>query len=82
MRQIVINSLDLLAWVLGGILVLGAIATGFGIMTQKGFLAGLLVMVGGVAYAVLMLGMIFIAVGIHNNTKRTALAVEELLKRQ
>lgn len=81
MRQIVINSLDILAWVLGGILVLATVIAGFGIMAQKGFLAGLLVIVGGVAYSILMLGMIFVAVGIHNNTKRTAAAVEELLKR-
>jgi hypothetical protein len=43
-----------------------------------GFLAGLAVLVGGTIYVILVGGMLFLFLGIYQNTKRTAAAVEAM----
>ncbi|WP_170166982.1 hypothetical protein [Paracoccus methylarcula] len=45
---------------------------------QGGFLQGLLVWAIGAIYLVLMGGMIYLGLGIYNNTRRTADAIEQL----
>ncbi|RMC37463.1 hypothetical protein [Paracoccus alkanivorans] len=65
------------------VIVIGAIAvviSGFVAMfsAQGGFLQGLIVWVIGAFYLVLMGGMIYLGLGIYNNTRRTAEAIEQL----
>jgi len=45
---------------------------------QGGFFAGVLVLVGGGLYTVFLGGMMYLALGIYHNTRRTAEAVETL----
>lgn len=75
MRQLIINSFDILVWVFGGFIMLASLITGIGAMAQGQALAGLAIILGGAIYAVLMMGVFFIAIGIYQNTKRTAEAV-------
>lgn len=69
----VIVVLICLAVVIGGVL---AMLSG-----QPGSLfGGLAILVGGAVYAILIGGMLYLFLGIYNNTKRTAEAVERLLE--
>ena len=43
-----------------------------------GFFAGIGVLIGGAIYVILTAGMLYLFLGIYQNTKRTADAVEEL----
>ncbi|MBU3031792.1 hypothetical protein [Paracoccus marinaquae] len=66
--------------VLGAICVLlGGIAMMFN--PQGGILPGLAVWVVGSIYLILLGGMIYLGLGIYNNTRRTAEAVERLAGR-
>ncbi len=47
----------------------------------QGLLAGLAIWLGGAIYLILMGGLIYLGLGIHDNTRRTAQAVEELARR-
>lgn len=49
---------------------------------QGGPLAAIAVLVGGFIYLVMVAGFIYLQMGIHDNTRRTAEAVEALLRRQ
>lgn len=80
MRQTIINSLDILIWVLGGLIAIGSVVAGV-VTLGQGQVAGLAIIIGGLVYAVLIMGMFFLIIGIHNNTKRTAEAVEKLAMR-
>ena len=75
MRQAIINSLDILIWVLGALIALGGVIGGIATLAQ-GQIMGLAFIVGGLLYAVVFMGMFFLIIGIHNNTKRTADAIE------
>jgi hypothetical protein len=77
MRQTIINSLDILIWVLGALIALAGVVAGIAALAQ-GQVMGLAILVGGLLYAVVFMGMFFLIIGIHNNTKRTAEAVEKL----
>lgn len=81
MRDKVINSLNILVWVLAGLIVLGSLGAGMVAMAQGMALYGLAVMVGGIIYAIILCGMIFLFLDIRDNTRRTAEAVEALNKR-
>ncbi len=81
MRDKVINSLNMLIWVLAGLIVLGSIGAGIAAMAQGMALYGLAVMIGGIIYAIILCGMIFLFLDIRDNTRRTAEAVEALNKR-
>ncbi|MBO9454809.1 hypothetical protein J7376_03135 [Paracoccus sp. R12_1] len=66
--------------ILGAIGVLiGAIAAMFS--PQGGILQGLAVLIGGTIYMILLGGMIYLGLGIYNNTRRTAEAIERLADR-
>lgn len=81
MRQLIINSFEKLIWALIGIVMLGAVIGGLGAMFAPmgpGFLPGLLIIIGGILYAILIGGMLFMVIGIHDNTKRTAEALERM----
>lgn len=68
------------------VIVIGAIAvviSGLVAMfsAQGGFLQGVMIWVIGAIYLVLMGGMIYLGLGIYNNTRRTAEAIEQLNSR-
>jgi hypothetical protein len=77
MRQAIIKSLDILIWVLGALIALAGVVAGIAALAQ-GQVMGLAILIGGLLYAVVFMGMFFLIIGIHNNTKRTADAVEKL----
>ena len=49
---------------------------------QGGLMAAIGVLVIGSLYLIVMAGMVYLGLGIYANTRRTAEAVEELLRRQ
>lgn len=68
------------------VIVLGAIGVLIGGLTvmfsaQGGFLHGLMAWLFGAIYLIVMGGMVYLGLGIYNNTKRTAEAVERLSQR-
>uniref|UniRef100_UPI0035B4A491 hypothetical protein n=1 Tax=Paenirhodobacter enshiensis TaxID=1105367 RepID=UPI0035B4A491 len=81
MRQFFINSLDKIITVFLALGCLGVLLSGLTMMMQNGFVAGLMVLIGGGLYIVLMGGFCYLFIGIHENTRRTAEAVEKLVAR-
>lgn len=82
MRQTFISLLDKLVILIVALILIGAFFAGIFAMFQGGgFFAGIGIWIGGAVYAVLVGGMLFLFLGIHENTKRTAEAVEKLANR-
>jgi len=91
MRDFFINSLEVLVGVivviLGiGVLVAAAAATfgggggmGPGGMGGGGPLVGIAILIGGGLYIIIVGGFLYMGIGIYQNTRRTADAVEKLL---
>ncbi len=77
MRALIIGSLDILVWLLAGLIAIGGIVFGFMAIGQ-GQMEGIGIIIGGLLSAIVFAGMFFIVIGIHDNTKRTAAAVEKL----
>ena len=72
--------------IVNAVVILGAAAILIGgvvamFSPQGGILQGLLVWLGGAIYLTVMAGMIYLGLGIYNNTRRTAEAVERLAER-
>lgn len=68
------------------VVILGAIAVligGLGVMFHPygGFLQGIAIWFGGAMYLLVMAGFIYLGLGIYNNTRRTADAVEKIAGR-
>lgn len=80
MRQAIINSLDVLIWIMGVLMATAGVVVGI-IALSQGEVAGLAIIVGALLYAITFMGMFFLIIGMHNNTKRTAEAVEKLAMR-
>ncbi|MGL4236674.1 hypothetical protein [Tabrizicola sp.] len=80
MRQFVIKSFETIVWIVGGLIALVGVIMGFAALIQGQF-QGLLLIIGGPLYAILLMGMVFIAIAIADNTKRTAEAIEKLAAR-
>jgi hypothetical protein len=80
MREFVIKSLDILIWVVGGLIALIGVGAGLFALVQ-GQVQGLLLIILGPLYAILFCGMFLLAVGVYNHTKRTAEALEKLAAR-
>jgi len=80
MRQAIINSLDVLIWIMGVLMATAGVVVGIVALSQ-GEVAGLAIIVGALLYAIIFMGMFFLIIGMHNNTKRTAEAVEKLAMR-
>ncbi|MFB2531579.1 hypothetical protein ACEYYA_05350 [Paracoccus sp. p3-h83] len=83
MGDFFVNSMERLVAVIvvfALLLVLTSIAVMFS--AQGGFLQGLLMLVLGSLYMVLMFGMVHVVLAIRANTRRTAIATEALLARQ
>lgn len=80
MRQFIIRSFEAIVWIFGALVALAGIAVGV-MALVNGQAQGLLFIIGGPLYAILLMGMFFIAIAISDNTKRTADAVEKLAAR-
>ncbi|PVA07330.1 hypothetical protein [Thalassorhabdomicrobium marinisediminis] len=77
MRDFFINSLEMLINILVvimsiGVLIATVMAWSLPAYQGGGFMTGLFVLVGGAVYVVLMGGMLYLFLGIYQNTKRTA----------
>lgn len=74
MRDFFISSFEKLITVIVGLMILGVVI--FALMTMfspmGGFLRGLMVLIGGGLYVIVMGGMLYLFLGIYHNTKRTA----------
>jgi uncharacterized membrane protein len=80
MRELIIKSFETIVWIVGAIIAAGGVILGF-IAIAQGQAQGLLFIIIGPLYAVLLMGMVFIAIAISENTRRTADAVEKLAAR-
>ena len=80
MRQAIINSLDVLIWIMGALIAIGGVIAGILALSQ-GEPMGLAIIIGALLYSIIFMGMFFLIIGMHNNTKRTAEAVEKLAMR-
>lgn len=82
MREFFIGALEKIITV---VIILGAIVVlvaGIGAMFgPQGFLRGLVVLIGGALYLLLIGGFGYLGLGIYHNTRRTADAVEQLARR-
>jgi hypothetical protein len=90
MRDFFINSFEILVGViivlmgLGVVIFAGMAAFGganMGPGAPNGLLAGLLILIGGGLYVIFIGGLMYLGLGIYQNTKRTAAAVEKLAAR-
>lgn len=78
MRDFFINSLELLINVLVGLMILG-VAIGTVVMMfsrDGGFVPAIGVLIGGAIYVILTGGLLFLFLGIYQNTKRAADALD------
>ncbi|QDC07829.1 hypothetical protein FHY55_00570 [Oceanicola sp. D3] len=80
MRDTIIKIFDVLIWVIGALAAIGGIVGGI-IALAQGEVVGLALIVGGILYAVIIMALFFIQIGIYYHTKRTAEAVEKLAGR-
>jgi uncharacterized membrane protein len=61
--------------------VVGGLFTMFAPGPQGSFLGGLMILVFGVLYAIIVGGMLYLFFGIHRNTQRTNDLLEQLLRK-
>lgn len=88
MRDFFINSLEILVSVFVVLLALGVLVAaaaaafgGGGVMGPGGMhgpLGGLVILIGGALYVVFVGGFMYMGIGIYQNTKRSADALEKL----
>ena len=89
MRDFFINSFEMLVGVIVVLLSLGVLVSaamaafggGMGMGGQSGLLMGLAILIGGAIYVIFIGGLMYMGLGIYQNTKRTAAAVEKLAAR-
>lgn len=95
MRDFFINTFEILVGVIVVLLCIGVVVfagvvafgsggdmgQGMGPAGMSGPLAGLAVLIGGAIYVIFIAGLMYIGLGIYQNTKRTAEAVEKLVTR-
>lgn len=77
MRNFVIKSLELIIWIVAGLVTLAGVIGGLLALAQ-GEPIGVLLIIGGPIYAILLSGMFFVMIGTYENTKRTADACERM----
>lgn len=84
MRDFFINSLEKVVNVLMVILIIGVVLSALAslFMAEGGIIMALAVLVGGGFYTILMGGIIYLGLGIYQNTKTTAEATQALLAKQ
>ena len=84
MRNFFIKSFEAIASIIVVIGVVAIIAGAVSVsqLPQGGIARAIGVLIGGFVYLSLLVGGIYLVIGIHDNTRHTAAAVEELLRRQ
>lgn len=80
MRDTVIKIFEVLIWVIGALYAIGGTIAGVVALAQ-GEIVGVALIIGGLLGAVMVMALFFIAIGIYDNTRRTAEAVEKLSMR-
>ena len=80
MRETIIKIFEILIWIIGALYAIGGVIGGIFVLAQ-GEIAGLGIIIGGLLGAVVIMALFFIQIGIYNNTRRTADAVEKLAGR-
>ncbi len=80
MRDFVIKSMDVLVWIAAFLVAAGGIVAGL-MAVGQGQMQGLILVVMGPLYAIMIAGWVFLAIGTYHNTKRTAEAIEKLANR-
>ncbi|WP_417672710.1 hypothetical protein [Pseudodonghicola sp.] len=84
MRSMIVNIFEMLVAVFVVVGVIGVIATGIAMMSNPyggGGAASLLYIIGGLVSIVMAAGVIYVLLDIRDNTRRTANAVEALMKK-
>lgn len=78
MRDFFINGFEKLVGVIVIFMAIGVLIAAFGAMANPngGVLIGLGVLIGGAVYVLFMGGAMYLGLGIYQNTKRTADALE------
>ena len=79
MRDFFIGSLEMLINILVVIMGVAVIIAGLGALFTTGFVEGLIILVGGSAYVCFTAGMMYLFLGIYQNTKKTAQLLEDSL---
>lgn len=84
MRNFFVNSFEGVIGVIVVLLGIGIVVAAFASLTQPqgGVLTFLAILAGGFVNLVLIAGFVYLQIGIHANTRRTAQAVEALLARR
>lgn len=78
MRDFFIESFEALVAVIIILMAVGVLIAGLGAMFSQGFLQGIAILIGGGLYVIMMGGILYLALGIYHNTRRTAEAIERL----
>lgn len=82
MRKFFIGSFEVLITVLVIVMCVGVVISALVTMTTGGgFFAGLGILIFGGFYVIVMAGMMYLFLGIHDNTKRAAEELERMAKR-
>lgn len=76
MKDFVIRAMEVLVWVVAALVLLGGILGGITLL-GAGQMQGLIFIIGAPIYAIMICGGVFLAIGIYNNTKRMADAMEK-----
>ncbi|MFA5581414.1 MAG: hypothetical protein WDA25_05620 [Paracoccaceae bacterium] len=85
MRNFFINSFEKLVAILLVLISIGVLIAAVGLMVSGqpgGVWMGIAALIGGAFYVVLIGGVLYLALGIHDNTRRTAEAIEKLAARR
>ena len=82
MRDFFIEWFEKLVTVIVVIICVGVLIGSLATMASEGLIAGLLVLIGGAVYAVMMGGMLYLVLGVYHNTRRTAEAIEMLAAKE
>ena len=90
MRDFFINGFEILVGIIVVLMIIAVLglagATAFGgsgtviqgMPMQGGILAGVAILVGGLLYVVFLAGLMYLGVGIYQNTKKSAAALERM----
>lgn len=86
MRNFFISSLEMIVNVMIVVTTLGVLIAAAAVMMSPahmggGFIRGLMVLIGGGVYVLIMGGVLYLGLGIHANTRRTAELLEEMARR-
>jgi len=73
MRQMIINSLETIAYIAIVLVILGSAISGAGTGGFWGFIVGL---IGGAIFSIVAFGALFLLIDIADNMRRTARALE------